>query len=155
MIEFNGYLSGAAEKHFYKKSAVLGQNILLISLLLFLPMVVRIGIMAQNWWLIVAYCFLFVAVPLLARIPKSKKDKLALTPKRIFTDDEYIVCIAETYTETRLIQDARFVRDYGQFYEIVFPFGKVSDKFICQKDLLSKGTLSEFEALFDGKVLKQ
>ena len=38
------------------------------------------------------------------------------------------------------------------FYFIKFPFGKYSDKFICQKSLLTQGTLEEFEALFEGKI---
>ena len=33
-----------------------------------------------------------------------------------------------------------------------FIFGKISDKFICQKDLLTKGSLEEFERIFEGKI---
>ena len=56
--------------------------------------------------------------------------------------------------EYRNIEDVKCVRDFGEFYELVFPFGKISEKFICQKDLLSKGTLAEFEALFGDKILR-
>ena len=34
---------------------------------------------------------------------------------------------------------------------MVFPFGKVSEKFICQKSLLSEGTLEDFEKLYIGE----
>ena len=51
-----------------------------------------------------------------------------------------------------VIGDAKQVRDFGEFYEIVFLFGKISDKFICQKNLLTKGTLEQFESLFNGKL---
>lgn len=153
MIEFTGYLSGVAEKHFHKRSAILGQNILLASVLIFFPVIVSLAVNWECWRLIVAYCSLFVLIPFLVRIPKSKKEKIMLTPKKIFTQDEYIVCVADRYTESRLICEAKFLRDYGEFYEIVFPFGKASDKFICQKSLLTKGSLEEFEALFDGRII--
>lgn len=152
MIEFNGYISGAAEKRFFKKSRDLGQNLMLASVLIFLPTVIQSGIRMRSWLLIGLYCSLFVIIPLLARIPKSQTEKKAILPKRIFTEGESIVCIAEKYAETRLISDAKLVRDFGEFYEIVFPFGKISDKFICQKSLLIKGSLEEFESLFEGKI---
>ena len=89
------------------------------------------------------------------RIPKSKKEQLALTPKRIFVDGESIVSIADKYSESRLICDAKELRDFGEFYEIVFPFGKFSEKFICQKNLLTKGTLEQFESLFSNKIVRR
>ena len=45
--------------------------------------------------------------------------------------------------------------DHGAFYEFVVPFGKVSDKFICQKSLLTKGTLGDFEKLIGEKLIKR
>ena len=41
------------------------------------------------------------------------------------------------------------------WYEIVFPFGKISSNFICQKNLIFKGSLEEFEDLFNGKIVKR
>ena len=73
-------------------------------------------------------------------------------PKRIFVDEEYIVCVAEKYEEYRLISDADKLIDYGDFYYISFPFGKKSNNFVCQKNLLVKGTPEEFEELFADKV---
>jgi len=154
MIEFNGYLSGEAEHRFFQKTRNLGQGLLLASLLLFLPPIISIGIKSKNWLLIAMYCAMFVVIPLLAHIPKTQKEKNKISPKRIYTDGEAITCIAEGYTECRLVKDAKKVLDRGEYYEIVFPFGKVSDKFICQKSLLVRGTLKEFEALFEGKIVR-
>lgn len=155
MIEFEGYISGLAEQFFWKKARKLSQNILFVSILVFLPIFILVAVKSHNWLLLGGYCTLFLWVPLLACIPKSKKEKLALLPKRVYTEDEYIISIAGDREEYRLISDAKQVRDHGEFYEIIFPFGKVSDKFICQKDLLTKGTLEEFEALFDIVYLKK
>ena len=88
-------------------------------------------------------------------IPKGKKEHISMLPKKIYTDGELIVCIADKYTDSRFIHDVKKVIDHGEYYELIFPFGKVSEKFICQKSLLAKGTIWGFEALFDGKITKR
>lgn len=155
MIEFKGYISGNAQKRFNKKSRLLGQNLMLCGVLTFLPVIAFWAIETKNWLLLTLYCALFLIIPILACIPKSKKEQLAYTPQKIFTDGEYIVCKADKYVEYRLIKEAKQVYDFGEFYEIIFPFGKISDKFICQKDLLVKGTLEQFELLFEGKITRR
>ena len=154
MIEFNGYLTEKAEKHFIKKARELGQKIISIVMLLLFPSACYFTIKAEDSLYVRLFLLLFVGLLLITYIPKGKKEHKSLTPKRIFTDNESIVCIADKYTESRFIVDVKKVKDYGDFYELVFPLGKVSEKFICQKDLLSKGTLEEFEALFDGKIIR-
>ncbi len=155
MIEFRGYISGAAEKRFHNKARDLGQGILLVAVLVFLPAIIHLAFITRNWLLLWIYCSLFVVIPLLVRIPKSKKEKRAITPKRIYTDEDSIVCVADKYVEYRLLRDVKQVRDFGEFYELTFPFGKISDKFICQKNLLTIGTIQEFESLFDGKIIRK
>lgn len=155
MIEFSGYISGAAEKRFFNRSINLVQNIFLFAVLVFLPTMIRLSIKTESWVLIAGYCSLFAVVPLLVRIPKSKKEKLAMTPKKIYVEEEHIICVTEQYVESRLINDVKKVINNPEFYELVFPFGKVSDKFICQKCLLTKGSLEDFESLFQGKIIKK
>ena len=155
MIEFNGYISGAAEKHFRKKSRNLVQNAMLISLLLFLPIIIYLAIKIRYALLLFVYCGMFAIIPLLVRIPQSEKERKALTPKKIVIDGKHIVCVADKYTETKHITSVKRVRDFGTFYEMVFSFGKISEKFICQKDLLTKGSLGEFEKLFKGKIYRK
>lgn len=152
MIEFNGYISEKAEKHFRKKGIILGQNIMLFGVAIILPIIILLTMETKNWLILFLYCSLFIIIPILVRIPKGKKEQLSITPKRIFIDGDYIICVADKYTESRLISDAKQVNDFGDFYEILFPFGKISEKFICQKNLLTKGTLGQFEALFEGKI---
>lgn len=155
MIEFRGYISGAAEKHFHNKARDFGQYILLAILIVFLPSIMYIAFRTKNWLMLGLYCTLFVILPLLTHIPQSKKGKKSIIPKRIYTDEDSIVCVSEKYIEHRLISDVKQVRDFGEFYEIIFPFGKISDKFICQKNLLAIGTVEEFEKLFDGKIVRK
>ncbi len=152
MIEFKGMISGNAEKYFFKRTRNLAIKILLVSEILVLFPFALYMIRTVNWVGLAAIGIAFCCVPLLACIPKSKKEKKMLLPKRIYTDNESIICVGEKYVESKLIGDESLVRDFGEFYEIVYPFGKVSDKFICQKNLLSEGTIEEFESLFDGKI---
>ena len=144
MIEFTGYISGNAEKRFQKRTRNVGQNALLAGLVVVLPAIIIMAIKIRDWRLPVMYCSMFVIVPLLVRIPKSKKEKIAYLPKRIFTDEDHIICIADKYIDDKPICEVTEVRDYGEFYELVFSFGYLSEKFICQKDFLTKGTIKEF-----------
>lgn len=156
MIEFNGYLSGEAEKYFWKKAKSLGIKILLSAMIVFLPIVLYWTLQLQHYIAIAVYGIALVAsVPLMLINPQSKKNKKAMTPNRIFTDGESLTCVAEKFTETRYIEDVKLVNNYGEFYELVFPFGKVSDKFICQKSLLTSGTIEAFEKLFEGKIVSR
>ena len=152
MIEFNGYITGTAEKFFWNNSRKLVRNLLFMAFLVMLPIILIIAIKEKYWNLLIAYGVFCITVFLLLYIPKSRKEKADFTPKRIFKDEEYIVCQGKKYEEFRLIADASKVIDYGEFYFIVFPIGKKSDKFICQKSLLTKGTLQEFETLFQEKI---
>lgn len=151
-IEFRGYISGKAEKRFRMKSRIIGLQIILITILLFCPGILIFGIKTQTQIIVKITIFASVAFLLMAFIPKSKKEWKSLTPKRIFIDEDCIVCVADKYTDTKYIDDVKKVYDRDEYYELVFPVGKISEKFICQKDLLSKGSIEEFEALFEEKI---
>ena len=155
MIEFDGYIFGAAEKRFWARSRNIAQAVLLMGVLAILPAVISFAEKVGVWVWIAGYCSLFLLIPLLLRIPKSEKEKRTLLPKKIYVEDEYIVCVGEAYEESKFIDDVAKVIDHGEFYELVFPFGNASDKFICQKGLLTKGTLEEFEQLFSGKITRK
>lgn len=155
MIEFDGYITGAAEKHFQKKAGDFAQKTLIVGMVVASPIIILFSQIMQSWLPIAAYGLFFACILLALRIPKSKKERTAVIPKMVYTEEEYIVCVADTYEEYRNMGDVKEVLDYGDFYELVFPFGKVSNNFICQKELLTKGTLEEFEDLFIGKIVRK
>ena len=152
MIEFSGYITGVAQKRFLQRARALTERILISGVLTILPISLLIGAKTGDYLLMRLNFIMIGVVFLLVRIPKSKKEVKAITPKRIYTDGETIVCVADRYTEVKKVSDVKYVKDHGAFYELVFPFGKISEKFICQKDLLIKGTLEEFEGLFANKL---
>ncbi len=155
MIEFKGYLSGKTENAFLKK----GRNTVIKSFyvgeLLVVPMLFYIAKLFHSPSFIFVFIGLFLVFPLLFLIPQSKKEQLATLPKLIHINEEHLISTAERYSDTKSISDVKEVIDHGEYYEITFHFGKLSDKFFCQKSLLSQGTLEEFESLFKGKITKK
>lgn len=154
MIEFNGCLSGEAEKFFHKKSTQMAQKLILFAMLVIMPVPLFYSVIFKINFLTYFCVITCVLAPLAAVIPRSKKEKHTMTPKRIYVDGDCITCIADKYVETKLVSDVTKVYDHGAFYELRFPFGKISEKFICQKDLLICGSLSDFESLFGDKLEK-
>ena len=55
----------------------------------------------------------------------------------------------------RSINSVTRVLDYGEWYYLLFEFDSRDIYFVCQKSLLTKGSLEEFEALFEGKIEKR
>ena len=162
MIEFKGYISGEAEKYYWKRARSFGIVILYIALTCVLPIILlsyygikkQLGIDVLE--LPIFYSILYVIVPLLTLIPKSNSEKKKLTPCKVFTDEEYLVLVLGDGTEIhKIISDAKELRDFGDFYEVVFSNFVVNNSFVCQKNLISKGTFSEFEAIFDQKIHKK
>lgn len=151
-IEFCGLLTGAAEAFFWKKSINSGQMIMLSSIAIVSPWCAFLSLKLGNFIPLLVCGILFLLTPLLVRLPKSQKEKMRLTPNRIYVEDDCIVCVSDEYVERKYIDDAKYVFDHGEFYEFVFPFGKVSDKFICQKSLLTQGTLEAFESIIGSKL---
>lgn len=155
MIEFNGYLSGSAEKRWIRNNRVYTAKLLIISSCFVLPTFIIWGIKAENWLMVGMVTSLFLIFPSLVFIPQTKKDKHDLTPKNIVIyEDGYITSKMVRMAETKSFSDIKIIKDHGEFYELIFPFGKFSNNFICQKNLLIKGTLEEFEALFEEKIIR-
>ena len=154
MVEFRGYITGAAKKRFMQKSRNMALGILLFALFAILPTIIIIGVRIHSWQMIVGYCSMFVILPVAAFIPQGKKAELAITPKRIYIQEDHIICVTDKFTDARMIYDIKKVIDHGEFYELNFPVGKMSDKFICQKSLVHGGSLREFEAILEKNRIK-
>ena len=153
MIEFKGYLTGSAEKGFVRKTRKLGLIGCAIVIPLALPIVFFMSYaLFHDPAFVYAMLGALLFMVVILFIPKGKKEHIAKLPKRVYIEKGHIVCIADRYTDSRFIRDVKKVIDHGEYYELCFPFGKASEKFICQKNLLTRGSLREFEALFKGKI---
>ena len=162
MFEFKGTISTEAEKHMWKQEKLFGVFLLYIGITLVLPIVVLISsglkeiLEFEIWKVLLPYCSLYIIVPLIALIPKNEKEKEKYRTQMVFSDDEYIVSIqGNGEEECKCLSDVKSCIDYGEFYQLMFPIGNISYSFICQKNLLTKGTLEEFESLFEGKIIRK
>ena len=154
MIEFTGYFSGKTKKYYIYIERLLGLIVMSFSFVAVFPFwFIAFGHILDFWLTLAIYIgMLLLCLLMLIFIPFDKK----FLPKRIYTEDGYISVIHENGTEEyKCIADAKIVYDFSEFYAIKFYFGNKSNKFICQKDLITKGTLEEFEALFEGKIERQ
>ena len=84
---------------------------------------------------------------------KYKKIKKKNAYKKIIIDDDLITAVTDTQALTKNLSDVKQVKEYLDFYAISFRIGNISNIFICQKDLLVKGTLDEFDELFIEKLV--
>lgn len=159
MIEFNGYLTGVSQKFFCKRIVRLqqlwmGSSVMIAFFLI--PAVMQmifgdVDIIGNLRMIIILYAILFVITISLPNI-QTKKEKEKITPQKVFIEDDTIVSRSNAVAERRCLKDVKEVRDYGEFYYFVFYLRGYSYRFVCQKNLLSKGTLEEFESLFEGKI---
>ena len=152
-FEFSGALTGAAEKRFWKLSRHISCQMFLMVSATMAPICIFLSIRYKTWLLALLFVLCVAFILLVVHIPKSKKDKQETVPYRVFTDGEIITSVSIRYNESRHLKKVIKVKEYPEFYELVFAFPQISDKFICQKELLSQGTLEEFEALFNGKIV--
>lgn len=53
------------------------------------------------------------------------------------------------------LYDVKRIIDYGYFYVFIFYFPNLDKRFICQKDLIVKGTIEEFEQIFEDKIVRK
>ena len=157
MICFRGNLSGSAEKHEIKFS----MKIVLIS------SVIVTGIFVPVWLalltfggadnpilstIIISLVFGGAYPIIVLFITKIKAYRSKYFYINVFYDGEFLVSIDCKGNETfRLASEATCVKDYGEFYQVFYGIMRFP---ICQKDLLVSGTLEEFEALFEGKIVR-
>ncbi len=151
MIEFKGKISGKALKYHskrYKKLLVFSS--FATSLLMFL----LLGSIDFARYLI--FILAVIALPLLVIIcPASIWGILA--PHRIYIDleDRTIVSeIAGSRESFRMIDDVIAVKDHGEFYTFKFNSRRNHYDFIVQKDLITQGTIEEFEEIFEEVLVR-
>ena len=156
MIEFKGYLTGVSQKYFCNQIVKLQRIFIVFT---FIPAMYLILLFSYAYWggsfidlqTALVILILFVILFMLPKI-QTKKEKKKNTPQRVFIENDIIISQSNALVEGRTLMDVKEVRDYGDFYYLVFPFGKYSYRFVCQKNLLTQGTLSDFETLFADRI---
>ncbi len=152
MIEFNGEICGACKTFLLKEQIKFQTLASLIAVALFFIPVILLSVFWRSDALIIFIPFVLLVI--FSLIPPSKSSQKKFVPKRIYLDltEETIIREHEEGEEFRMISSVKKVVDYGEWYYFIFNYEDRDPYFICQKELLTIGTIKEFEELFDGKI---
>lgn len=70
-------------------------------------------------------------------------------------EDSFITRSGYNGVQKKSLKKVKKVIDVGEWYYVIFRLGDISNAFVCQKDLIKEGTLEQFEALFEGKIVRK
>lgn len=87
--------------------------------------------------------------------PLISKKWDTVCPLLIAIDGDDIVCEGKDFRHVRSTEDIKSIKDYGDFYQILFYFPHKSLVFVCQKDLIVEGTIEEFEERFADYIVRK
>lgn len=153
MIEFCGDLCGNAKEFFYKKTIEKLQFVYLVTFTCIAPLALffmyKIGVLWVFW----IYPLCVAVLCLIVRISFKKGNKDILI-KRVYVEGKYIFSVSSNGKHKFKIESVKKVIDYGDFYFVAFSKLLVVEDIVCQKKLLTKGTLEEFESLFEDKIFR-
>lgn len=156
MIKFDGYLTGTANKYLINKILKRGNILFFLCFGFTIPiwafLAIRVGGFIEVMSVLFGYMLLF---PLFFRLIITKKEKQNNNLKKVFINEDIITSVSDSSIISNRITDVKEVQDYGEFYYIVFPCRFITSIFVCQKELLSSGTIEDFEALFEGKIMRK
>ncbi len=159
-IRFEGELSGECRDYALSK---IKRNALYIALFIGLPWVGTFSLLAIFIGEFALIFLLLNLVPILVSlifwVIASKPERLEKSlPQSVFieADKQFAKMKNKTLFKgaLRSLSSVKEVLDYGEFYQLVFRLDGASNLFICQKNLLTIGTLADFEWLFAGKIVK-
>lgn len=155
MIVFKGELSDKNKKILRKgmtKIQLIAMSI--VSLLLCIP----ITYLTINYDTIFAIAYLAPVICVcLSVIPNPisiKNKQLPYCPNSITIDDGFVTVKGDSFCQTRPLEKVKCVYDNGDHYRIIFFFPHKSFHCLCQKDLITEGTIEEFVQLFPDKIVK-
>ena len=150
MIIFEGQISGECKKGVFRRSGKIAFICGLITSIIFaIPTVV---VAVTLHWLALLFFLILIPFPFLATITPNEKDLPTYLPSKVTIDTKAGEITAESsrFCTDAYIDDVVKVLDYGEWYLI--HVGDRDGRFICQKDLLTSGTLEEFETIFGDKI---
>lgn len=151
MIEFNGELTGNAKKYYMKRNISFWRKFTLFGSLI---VCVPLAIFSVIKHMPILFCISCVVLLCAYFSPCLIKIVKGVMPEKFYIEEDIISCDIGGQSESIFLEDIKEIHDYGEFYSFMFTNGQYTPHFICQKDLLSKGTIEEFESLFKGKIIK-
>lgn len=150
MIIFSGEISGKCKKYALGRNQKAGFICGSITAIIFtIPTLI---IASQTDWLFALFVPCYLALPFLMALTPKKIHPLIL-PTKVVIDTKKSIIIAEStrFHEETMIRYVVRVFDMGEWYHILTKHKAAT--FICQKSLITKGSLYDFEKLFKSKII--
>ena len=164
MIVFEGKLSkeaiDRAKRETHKAVWCIDIFLLIVGIIpfSFFPMAKNVD--AESFWFAFFWLTLCLISGALLHLP-TLCDVSEGVSRIIHIGEEYLYCEFAKKNNLygkkvlRDIGDVAKVKDFGSYYCLYFSFGRQIWGWICQKDLLVEGSLEEFEALFEDRLIRQ
>ena len=89
----------------------------------------------------------------ITRPPSKSSYDIMMPTSVVILDDGTIVSKGKKFEYKQHVEHVSQVVDHGAFYELFFNTRPLRAHFVCEKALLTYGTLDDFEALFEGKII--
>lgn len=153
MIEFSGEISGQTLNYILKQERNRGLvAACIVSVLAAIAIVVVAVIYDTVYFIGLAFPVIFVVISIFAKPGKSTYH--LILPQRVYIEEDILVSENEKFSFSRKLDQVETVIDFGEGYYIKFYSAYRCPKFVCQKSLLTKGTIEEFENLFSDKITR-
>ncbi|MBQ9084223.1 MAG: hypothetical protein IJY24_01065 [Clostridia bacterium] len=95
---------------------------------------------------------LIILLYLLLPVMPSVRQQIVPSRVRIDISKGTVHSYTAAFERMHSLGEVERVIDYGEWYHIIFRKSVADPFFVCQKSLLSYGTVEDFEALFEGKL---
>ena len=148
MIEFSGELTGESKRFVIKN---MRRGLFIVSMIVFLVFAIPTVVFAMAYNYLFFIFLIPVSIVLLNPFCQGKNMKKPFNIKITVVEDE-VIYEHETVYNSYAISEVEEVIEYEEYYHILF--NNFNKNYVCQKDLLTKGTIEEFEALFEGKITR-
>ena len=144
MIEFKGEISETCKKYALRQALLFAIILIILELTVVGIPFILMGIYLNFWLMYIAWAVIGVPLTLYVII----HNEGYYYPISITIENKEICLEAEKWCTTRKLEDVKKVKDLGEFYHIVFYFPNKLSDCLCQKNLITQGTIEEFEQLF-------
>ena len=157
MIVFSGKLDKDTKKHIYKNLCKIIPFAVLSADIPFAFVVIaawETGFI-DFFYIVLSVVLLFNLLLFIPQVfyPPKAMDKTY--PYRITIDNDNIFVYCEKCWFSKKTADIKKIVDYSTFYQFKFYFPRSQMYFVCQKDLITEGTIEEFEETFKDVIIRK
>lgn len=156
MIEFYGPLSDTNLIEINKRKNKNAAAILFVSLVMISTVTIVLGVLkfaAFYYFLCMTIGVALIDILILVTPAKSVIFRL---PLKIVITPQYVSyeVVGTEISKKKPITRVKKIVQFGDIYFIIFKFGDYNNSWVCQQNLIVKGTIEEFEKLFEDKLVR-